>query len=90
MKMNCEQVTGLLSDYLDESLTFRQRIAIGLHLSFCLNCRRYLSSFRKTRRLVRSLAYRLSIMCEPSIPEDLVLAILASPGRKPANEESMK
>lgn len=88
MKMNCEQVTGLLSDYLDGSLPFRKRTAIGLHLFFCRNCRRYLNSFRKTRQLVRSLANRLSITSEPSIAEDLVQAILTSPGREPANEES--
>lgn len=44
--LNCRDVMEHASDYLDKTLTWRQRMGIWLHLQICHHCRRYVRQFR--------------------------------------------
>ncbi|MFT4064671.1 zf-HC2 domain-containing protein [Paraburkholderia sp.] len=52
----CKDITRLLSDALDRSLTTGEWIAIRLHLPACSGCRNY----RKQIRLLRMAAHAVS------------------------------
>lgn len=47
---NCKETSVLVTQSLDRSLTFRDRIAMKLHLMICRNCAR----FMKQMQLIRS------------------------------------
>lgn len=45
-----------MSDHLDaEDLPALQRVAVGLHLTFCPMCKRYLRSLEATKRALAAL-----------------------------------
>lgn len=48
----CREAVALVTDYLDGSLTRRQRRRLESHLKDCPNCGRYLEQIRMTIRLV--------------------------------------
>jgi predicted anti-sigma-YlaC factor YlaD len=52
----CKDITRLLSDALDRSLTAGEWVAIRLHLPICSGCRNY----RKQIRLLRAAAHSVS------------------------------
>ncbi|NIF79307.1 zf-HC2 domain-containing protein [Paraburkholderia sp. Cy-641] len=52
----CKNITRLLSDALDRSLTSGEWLAIRLHLPTCSGCRNY----RKQIRLLRAAAHTVS------------------------------
>lgn len=52
----CKDITRLLSDALDRSLTTNERFAVQLHLPICSGCRNY----RKQIALLRTAAREAS------------------------------
>ncbi len=51
--LNCKQNTELLSQSLDRPITFREKLAMRLHLVMCRGCRNFekqLTFMRKTSR----------------------------------------
>lgn len=51
--LNCKQNTELLSQSLDRPVTFREKLAMRLHLVMCRGCRNFekqLTFMRKTSR----------------------------------------
>ncbi|SMG58528.1 zf-HC2 domain-containing protein [Paraburkholderia susongensis] len=57
----CKNITRLLSDALDRSLTAGEWFAIRLHLPTCSGCRNY----RKQIRLLRAAAHTASGIATP-------------------------
>jgi anti-sigma factor RsiW len=53
--MNCQQITQLITDYLEARLSLRQRLRFQLHLGTCRHCRAYLRQMRTTIRLAGHL-----------------------------------
>ena len=51
----CQQAIELLTDYLDGSLSRRQRIRLERHLRGCPNCSNYLEQIRLTVRLTGAI-----------------------------------
>ena len=70
--MTCRELIEFLADYLDGQLPAGQRKLFESHLAACGPCRRYLSQYKTTTELVRSLATQ----SEPQFPPELVKAIL--------------
>jgi anti-sigma factor RsiW len=71
--VTCEELIGLLHDYVAGELPDDVRRELDRHLSICDSCVAYLDSYRKTVALARA--------AEPAIedlPEDLVRALLAA------------
>lgn len=72
--MSCRDIIEFLMDYENRELPIAQRLLFEIHLRLCPQCRDYLDSYRKTVRLGQAAAAE----DEPTMPEDLVRAILAS------------
>ncbi len=51
----CREIAELITDYLDGSLTFRERIGFQLHLGLCFACRNYLRQMKYTIATLRQL-----------------------------------
>lgn len=50
--LSCQDITALVSDYLEGRLTFGQRVRFQLHLGICRGCRRYLAQMEQTVQLL--------------------------------------
>lgn len=53
--MTCQQVTELVTDYLERRLRFRDRMRFQMHIGMCRHCRRYLEQMRLTIRTLGRL-----------------------------------
>jgi predicted anti-sigma-YlaC factor YlaD len=65
--MNCRQITQLVSKAMDAELPWYQRLAIRIHLVYCVWCRRYAAQIKFLRKATRELAGDAS----PVAPEKL-------------------
>jgi predicted anti-sigma-YlaC factor YlaD len=54
--LNCRQITRLVSQGMDARLPWHQRLAIRIHLVYCVWCRRYADQLQFLRRASRDLA----------------------------------
>jgi hypothetical protein len=54
--LNCRQVTRLVSQAMDAKLPWHQRLAIRIHLLYCIWCRRYAAQIQFLRKATKELA----------------------------------
>jgi hypothetical protein len=54
--LNCRQVTRLVSQAMDAKLPWHHRVAVRIHLLYCVWCRRYASQIQFLRKATRELA----------------------------------
>lgn len=73
--MTCQEAIDFLSDYLDGSLPWRQRIQFLVHLGLCRDCRSYVNSFRQTMQLMRATMTDARADQFPPLPPELLQAI---------------
>ena len=72
MSLNCRQVQRQLSDYVDQQLTLKRRLAIDQHLGGCNFCQHALESLTETQKL-------LQYYVTPTLPDpDRVMVDLKS------------
>jgi hypothetical protein len=57
--LNCKQNTELLSQALDRPITFREKLAIRLHLMMCRGCRNFEKQLVFIRKASRKMADKL-------------------------------
>lgn len=82
--MSCRQIIEFLEKYISGELSALEKLKFEAHLALCRDCRQYLSSYKQTILLAKSIGGEpLDEACR-SIPEDLVIAILKA--RSPATE----
>jgi hypothetical protein len=55
MIISCKETTRLVSQGLDRDLGFAERVALRVHLAYCVGCRRAGRQMRFLRRAVRGL-----------------------------------
>ncbi len=53
--LNCRQVSRLISQSMDARLAWHRRLAIRVHLLYCVWCRRYAAQVRVLRQAARQL-----------------------------------
>ena len=53
--LTCQEVTRLVTDYLEGNLSWRDVIRFQLHLGMCIHCRRYLHDMKVTIRTLGML-----------------------------------
>ncbi len=53
--LNCRQITRLVSQSMDTRLPWYQRLAVRIHLLYCVWCRRYAAQVRFLRKAARKL-----------------------------------
>jgi anti-sigma factor RsiW len=52
--LTCRELsTDHASDYLDGSLPWRKRLAVGTHLAVCSTCRRFMRQLRMVKAVLR-------------------------------------
>jgi anti-sigma factor RsiW len=68
--LTCKELVELVTDYLDGSLSRRERKAFEKHIDGCTNCRRYVAQFKETIRLTGTLR-------EQDIPAEAAEELLA-------------
>ncbi len=49
--MTCEDLIGLLADYLESALTVERVAELEAHLAGCEPCQAYVNTYRRTRSL---------------------------------------
>ena len=54
-ELTCKELVELVTEYLDGSLSRRNRARFEAHLAGCTNCTQYLEQFRETIRLTGTL-----------------------------------
>ena len=54
--LNCRHVTRLVSQAMDARLPWHQRLAVRIHLLYCVWCRRYATQLHFLRRATKELA----------------------------------
>ena len=67
--LTCQQMTELVTAYLEGALPFSDRLRFHLHLGTCRHCRRYLRQMRVTVRLLRR------VPAEP-VPDEVMQSLL--------------
>jgi len=82
--MTCREFIDFLDDYVDERLGALTRATFESHLAACRHCRDYLRTYRDTIRLARSACAETGDGIPPSVPGEIVRAVMAATGRGPA------
>jgi len=54
-KLVCRELVELVTDYLDGTLSRRDRARFEAHIAACANCTQYVEQFRETIRLTGAL-----------------------------------
>jgi RNA polymerase sigma-70 factor (ECF subfamily) len=74
-QMTCQEFESFLMDFLDGSLTHRQRFVFEVHLRTCSDCRAYLDRYRRTVALGQKARAEEKTPLPPDMPPRLVQAI---------------
>ena len=51
----CREISGLITDYLEGSLTLARRLRFQMHMGLCFACRNYLRQMKYTVATLRKL-----------------------------------
>lgn len=73
--MTCIEVIGFVMDYIEGTLSTKERREFDKHLKVCDSCVAYLRTYQATLRMETKTKIE-----DVTVPEDLVRAILASRG----------
>ncbi|MGE5812893.1 MAG: anti-sigma factor family protein [Acidobacteriota bacterium] len=76
--MTCREFTDFMMDYTSGELSAESRAAFEYHLGLCINCRRYLASYRETVKLGKRAFEDDDANVPSEVPDELVRAILAA------------
>ncbi len=68
--LTCQQLTELVTDYLEGRLTLGQKLSFQMHLGMCRHCRSYLKQMRLTLRTVGKIDVEKEVPAE--VREDLL------------------
>lgn len=69
--LTCKQLSERATDYLENAVTTRQRLSIGMHLLLCKHCRAYVDQMAKTASLLKA-AGRVT---DEAVPDSTLLAL---------------
>lgn len=53
--LNCRELTELVTDYLEDRLSFMDRLRFRMHIGMCTHCRAYLNQINQTVRTLGRL-----------------------------------
>lgn len=76
--VTCREFADFMTDYLSGELPADERAVFEHHLSLCVNCQRYLTSYRESVALGKRAFDDDAAAVPSSVPDDLVNAILAA------------
>jgi anti-sigma factor RsiW len=76
--VTCREFAEFIADFLDGELPEAQRQQFERHLGRCVNCSRYLESYRQSMALGKRAFDDDEAALPSDVPEDLVEAILST------------
>ena len=76
--MTCREFADFMMEYLSGELPSKSRVQFEHHLSLCVNCRKYLTSYEETVKLGKRAFDDEDAALPADVPEELVKAILAA------------
>jgi anti-sigma factor RsiW len=76
--VTCREFAEFMADYLSGELPADRCAAFEQHLRLCVNCQKYLASYRETVELGRRAFADDDRAVPATVPEELVRAILAA------------
>lgn len=53
--LTCQELTELVTDYLEDRVSFADRLRFSLHVGMCRHCRAYLHQMKQTIRILGTL-----------------------------------
>jgi hypothetical protein len=65
--LNCRQVTRLVSQSMDARLPWHKRLAVRIHLLYCVWCRRYAAQLQFLRQAAQRLATEAADVSSPKL-----------------------
>jgi predicted anti-sigma-YlaC factor YlaD len=68
---SCQELTELVTDYLEGEMSFSERVRFKLHVSMCAPCKRYLEQVELT---VDTLGSVPTPVIPPEVKDDLMQA----------------
>jgi anti-sigma factor RsiW len=80
LPVTCREFADFMMDYQSGELASDVRARFEHHLTLCVNCRTYLSSYEETVKLGKTAFDDEHAELPADVPEDLVKAILALRG----------
>ena len=83
----CREIAELITDYLDGSLTLRERIGFQWHLGLCFACRNYLRQMKYTIATLRQLPAE---PVPPHVKEELLKRFQNWKQRTPQSSEKLE
>lgn len=75
LMITCRKFEGFITDYLEGSLTGRERLLFEIHVRTCRKCRTYLKRYQQTLALGQSVCRKDDESLPPEVPPRLVAAI---------------
>jgi anti-sigma factor RsiW len=79
--VTCREFADFIADYLTGELSAEARAVFERHLSVCVNCQRYLTSYEETVKLGKRAFADDEAGVPAGVPEELVQAILNARAR---------
>jgi anti-sigma factor RsiW len=76
--VTCREFADFIMDYLSAELTPEVRACFEHHVSICVNCRKYLTSYEESVKLGRRAFDDDTAPVPADVPEALVKAVLAA------------
>ena len=71
--LTCQELTELITDYLEGRMPLRDRARMRFHLLYCRGCRAYLRQMRLTIRSLGALSTAQSLASPPpELPPELI------------------
>jgi len=68
--LNCREVSRLVSKSMDARLPLHQRLAVRLHLLYCVWCRRYVEQIHFLRKAAHGLTGDANDASSPKLSEE--------------------
>ena len=65
--LTCKEQVARSSDYLDDQLSFREKLMVRHHLMFCPNCRRFIKQMRLMSATLKKLPEPLPADLEQTV-----------------------
>lgn len=59
--LNCKEVSELLSQSLDNDLSFMQRMGLSMHLFMCRNCANFKKQLLFMKKYIKNLGFDLGL-----------------------------
>lgn len=72
--LSCQELTEILTDYLEGVMAPEDRARFNAHLALCEGCVNYVSQMRQTIRVARELR---ATEVEATVPDDVLAAFRA-------------